>query len=446
MNRVNKFCSYVKYAPKVPVVRIAGGDRPVIHRFFDSNPISPSGRYIALTEFPFQDRLPQPGDKANVVVIDLETTDEVFRQETAAWDTQVGAQVQWGANDKQLFFNVMDEVRWRPYGLVVDIFDGSKWQLGTTIYHVSSDGKFGISPDLIKINVAQPGYGVHVPADFLRLNHGTPSDDGIFISDIETGEARLLVSLSAIAEALADQDHFPSEVGSLYSFHTKWNFDASRIMFIARWIPKGSKKSRNWLITMRADGTDIRVAVPPQVWGHGHHPNWFPSDNRIVMNLPENGGLFTFLRSQAGRVGRKLRLPIFRDIPLRFRVFNYDGSGMRSLSRHQGSGHPTIHPSGKFLLSDSYLSEQPAYRDGTVPLRTIDLETGAICEAIRIDCKPVFMGAKKEYRIDPHPAWETNGNRLVFNGAVDGVRAVFIADFSEFDAASPDTKRGARLV
>ncbi|MCA0185301.1 MAG: hypothetical protein LCH90_04750 [Proteobacteria bacterium] len=88
------FERYADFNPNVPVYKIVRSGRPTIHRFFDSSPVSPSGRLIGLTEFPFEDRLPEPGDKAAVVVVDLISGDEVYRTETAAWDTQVGAQVQ----------------------------------------------------------------------------------------------------------------------------------------------------------------------------------------------------------------------------------------------------------------------------------------------------------------------------------------------------------------
>src|SRR5690554_3587457 len=44
----------------VTVYRIAT-DR-IMHRFFGTSPISPSGRYLALFRVPFEDHTPEPGD------------------------------------------------------------------------------------------------------------------------------------------------------------------------------------------------------------------------------------------------------------------------------------------------------------------------------------------------------------------------------------------------
>lgn len=422
------FERYTQFDPAVPVYQVTTGERPTIHRFFDSSPISPSGRYIALTEFPFQDRLPAPGDHAMVLVIDLRSGAEIYRSQTGAWDTQVGAQVQWGASDDQLYFNRMDEREWRVYGVRVDPKEKTESRLAGSIYHVSTDGKYAISPDLVKITIAQAGYGVHVPQRFIQPNINTPKDDGIFLTDLRTGASRLLVSLDSIA-AVIGRKYFAGG-GACYAFHTKWNADASRIMLIMRWFPSGSRRSRNWLITLAADGSDIRVAVNPKQWGDGHHPNWYPFGDRIIMNLPARKGAFAMVANFIGKVGRRLGIARL-GVPLRFKRFDADGSNLAPLSSHIGSGHPTIHPSARFLLSDSYLQEPPAYKDGSIPLRLIDLASDALSTVVRIDCKPAFAGPKKELRIDPHPAWHGAGHLLAFNAAVNGVRAVYVADFRE---------------
>jgi hypothetical protein len=156
------FSNYIAFSPAVPVWRVTDPSKPTIHRFFDSSPISPSGRYIALTEFPFQDRLPLPGECASVVVTDLQTGSIIYHTDTAAWDTQTGAHVQWGSDDNSLLFNRMDQDIWKPYGISVDPLTGIEFKLGGTIYHVSRDGNYSVSPDLVKITIAQAGYGVHV--------------------------------------------------------------------------------------------------------------------------------------------------------------------------------------------------------------------------------------------------------------------------------------------
>lgn len=72
MVNFDHFQRYVGRAdPQVPVAMICT-DR-VIHRFFDSSPVSPSGRYAALFRFPQESRSPQPGEEGSVILVDLQT-------------------------------------------------------------------------------------------------------------------------------------------------------------------------------------------------------------------------------------------------------------------------------------------------------------------------------------------------------------------------------------
>ena len=109
------FPAYTDYTPDVPVHCVTPQPPGCIHRFYDSSPFSPSGRFIALTRLPFEDRLPGPGDMAEVVCVDLETGEMRTVAETRGWDSQLGAQVQWGRDDRTLLFNDVDTRDWRPY-------------------------------------------------------------------------------------------------------------------------------------------------------------------------------------------------------------------------------------------------------------------------------------------------------------------------------------------
>ena len=65
------FPRYTEFDPLVPVWCITPKMDRTYHRFFDTSPFSPSGRYMGLTRMPFEDRMPQPGDAAEVVLVDI---------------------------------------------------------------------------------------------------------------------------------------------------------------------------------------------------------------------------------------------------------------------------------------------------------------------------------------------------------------------------------------
>jgi Tol biopolymer transport system component len=118
---------------------------------------------------------------------------------------------------------------------------------------------------------------------------------------------------------------------------------------------------------------------------------------------------------------------------LRFCKIHYTGCTLDILTpHHEGSGHPTLSPDNQYILSDAYTNERVAYADGSVPIRFINLSTHVSSEIIRIQASPTYMGPKKEWRIDPHPAWSPSGRYLVFNGCHKGMRSVYIADMRKF--------------
>ena len=117
---------------------------------------------------------------------------------------------------------------------------------------------------------------------------------------------------------------------------------------------------------------------------------------------------------------------------LRLIQIRCDGTGLRALSDAVlGSGHPSLHPSGRHMVTDSYPGEPVAFGDGTTPIRLIDLDAGQDHTLVRIRTVPDYEGPKRELRVDPHPSWDRAYRRIAFNACPDGTRRVYIADLSE---------------
>ena len=405
------FPRYTAFDPLIPVWCVTPETGRTIHRFFDTSPFSPSGRYLALTRLPFEDRLPQPGDVAEVVLVDLEMGEERIVAETRGWDTQLGAQAQWGADDTQLFFNDVDTQTWRPFGVKLDPSSGARESLQGTVYMVSPDGTKAASPCLLRTGLTQAGYGVIVPPEQIPLNHGASAEDGVFVTDTTTGACTLLVSLREIVETAPpplDLDEYKD--GDFYGFHVKWNPQGDRLLFVLRWKPRDpDAKMKHNVITMKADGSELHIAIPDSEWSKGgHHPNWCPDGETVMINLNVHGEGLRFVRAR------------------------YDGSRYGTMTDAVfGSGHPTLHPNGRHIVTDAYPREPVAFGDGTTPIRLVGLDTGEEKTLVRIQVEPPFRGPKGELRVDPHPAWDRGFRRIAFNACPDGTRRVYVADLSE---------------
>jgi len=405
----DRFPRYTAFEPLVPVWCVTPEGGPAIHRFFDTSPFSPSGRYMGLTRFPFEDRLPKPGDTAEILLVDLETGGERVVADTRGWDTQLGAQVQWGANDSQLFFNDVDTATWMPFAVCLDPLAGTRRKLEGTVYMASPDGRRLASPCLRRTGLTQAGYGVHVPRHRVPRNRGASPDDGLYVTDAATGRCELLVSFAQILEAAVPP--LPAEDytdGDFYGFHVKWNPQGTRLMLVLRWVPHDGSRVWPHVVTMAADGSDIRIAMPAATWlKGGHHPNWCPDGEHVMMNLKLDGRRLRFVQARR------------------------DGTGLRAMTEAVlGSGHPTLHPNGRHILTDSYVKEPVAFGDGTTPIRLVDLKEGAERCLVRIRTVPAWNGPKGELRVDPHPAWDHAHRRIAFNACPDGSRRVFVADLA----------------
>jgi len=409
------FPRYDKFNPSVPVWCVTPALDRVIHRFHLTSPFSPSGRYLGLTRLSREDRPPEPGEPAEIVLVDLKTGEQKIIAKTVGWDTQLGAQVQWGATDNELFFNDMDTTDWEPYGVKMDPIGGATMKLGYSVYSVSPDGKWAASPCLRRIGETQAGYGVIVPKNRIPVNKGAVDDDGVYVTNTITGKSRMIASYKRIVEEAKPRIEVSRYgPGDFYGFHVKWNAQSERIFLVLRYLPASDQKYKPMLVTMTRNGDDIRVAIPVSEWAQkgGNHPNWCPDGTHVFMNLDIDRKGWRFVQAK------------------------YDGTELRKLTEIPANqGHPSMHPSGKFIITDAYPTEPASYGDGTSPLWLIDLEKNEKKTLVRINAvTPIFAkdpDKAQEMRVDLHPAWDSRTHtHVAINGVDKGTRRVFVADLS----------------
>ena len=401
--------------------RVVGGARTT-HRFFDSSAISPSGRYVCATRTRREGPADvTPGDVAEVVVYDLQKKRKdrfpvVYRRPTAAWDAQLGAQVQWGASDDELYFN--DVVGTRGDGAPIVRGVRSDWQRGretrlpTPVYHVTRDGARAAAPrDLAALRMTQDGYGVvATPA---QLRHLETQKDGVHVLDLRTN-ATAFLELSALVAA-AELEERPRAVAGgdarrgaechRHVFHVKWNAKGTRLLVVVRARGHGCPRGdANHALTVDPDGADVKVVA---TWlRDGNHPNWL-EDGRLSMNYE-------------GKVCA------FDDV---------EGASCQVLSE-RASGHPVGVPGrGDLVVTDTYAKEHAAFglEAGEAALRVL---SGGDREAWLGVFPVAALGTMPTdvWRCDAHPAFDLKGRRLALNVWVRGSRRVAVTDEIDWDA------------
>ena len=213
----------------VPVVKVSSGR--TIHRFFDTSPLSPSGRYLALFRFPQETRSPEPGEIGEVILVDTKTGQERVVAQSRGWEMQLGANVQWGKTDEDLYFNDVDPKTWQAFAVRLNPLTSKSHRMAGTVFMVSADGTRLASYNLISSRRAQVGYGVVVPDSLLTRNIGPVATDGIDIANTKTGQVTRITTICDIYEkslpsiAIANPQDY-----EYYCFQVKWNPQGTRLL------------------------------------------------------------------------------------------------------------------------------------------------------------------------------------------------------------------------
>ncbi len=407
------FPRYEKFQPRTAIWCVTPRRGGAFHRFFDTSPISPSGRYLAYLKIDQEQRPPLPGEQAEVRVVDLDSGEDHLVATTQGWENQMGANINWGPDDSQLIFNDVDTSTWQAFAVRCEVQTGRKHRLQGPVYHVSPDGLWACGANPIPMRRTQPGYGVVVPDEHVPRYQGPREDDGLWLTHTQTGRSELILSLAdAIEKARPAFEIDNPDRYEIYGFHSKFNPQGGQLIFTIRFFEntgqaqcdKIGKGLLFTVLTLRPDGSDVRNAVPTSRWKkRGNHINWFPNGKQLSMNL-------------------------VLDDKMLFVQCNDDGSNLRPiLPDRPGTGHPTVHPDGKHILTDTYLWESP-WDDGTTPLRWVDIEADSETTIARVATRMQGAPQAGPLRVDPHPAWDPTHRWVAFNACPDGTRRIYVMD------------------
>lgn len=447
----------------VPTWIVTPNTESFLHRFFDSSPFSPSGRYLGLTKFPQEGSSIKPWSISTISIVDLHTGLVSGVATSRCYDTQVGAHVQWGTTDEELYFNDVEENSIYPFGVVLDIFTLKRRRLDCPVYSISADGRYSASPNMTFMTFTQLGYSFRLPKGMVHENVGAPSDQGLWLTDLKTGKCNMITSLSSIAHKLNMPTNHP-----LYGFHTKWSPSGNRIMFVVREKTVrndirgvvGQMSRHNHVITMNMNGSDIRQVVswsnegPPMPGGN--HPSWYASKDVVSMNFQFNQDI---------RQEQKLGHALSNKHP-HWSIVGIDETRKETKLAQRGSGHPTVMPNEEYIISDAYMKESSMF-DGLenknmVPIRLIQVSSGKEIWLMQVPSTPIndlaaklspeirkqvsLVRGKGEWRCDAHPTFDKSFNWMAVNArAQGGLRQVLVSyignDLDVFFSFSRNSKQ-----
>ena len=274
---------------KVPLTNIVPDDGyQYFFGYYDLQPFDKANKRHLTHRVTFIDRIPEPGDVAEVGYITLD--DKAFHKvsQTNAWNFQQGALLQW-FDEEHIIFN---DFRAGDYcSVIANVETGAERLLCAPLAHLSADRKWGLSINFPRVWNFRPGYGYCNTVDpYFDVN--APEEDGIFLVDVEQNTSKLIMSYRQLAELFPEE---PFCNMKLVVNHITFNPSASRFLFLLRNFPEPKSRWGTILVTADRDGRNAHKLTNYEVNSHYH---W--KDDRTIMiwsALPNfNGeyGIFHF--------------------------------------------------------------------------------------------------------------------------------------------------------
>ncbi len=370
-----------------PIQITDSGKEHFFASYYGINSFSQSEQYVTVLETDLKYRLPDEKDPATLGLVDWKARRFIPLAQTRAWNFQEGCMAHWlgSSPDALVIYNDFRDGRY--VSVILDVHRRKEVNVFPyPVSAVSPDGTQAVSINFSRMRITRPDYGYGGGGQDARKNVPLPADDGLFLLDLRTGKARLLVSMDQVKDRIPP---VPAQ-GIEYFCHTRFSREGTKIFWLARSIPDWNTTA----FTVRTDGSDLRRCFPDQ-WG-GSHFDWL-NDRELMVTARYEGKqdahiLFTVGEQDFRRLGNGL--------------LDYDG-------------HGTFSPDGKWMVTDTYPSQ--ALREQKIYL--MDMRTEAVLPLGRFREPAEFNGF---WRCDLHCRWSPRGDLIGFNSTRSGSRQVYI--------------------
>lgn len=246
--------------------------------FHDVTPFSEDESKVLVGKVPFDFRMPKAGEGMELGFLDLKDCKiGEFHQiaTTYAWNWHKGCRLQW-LNDKEVIFN--NAVDGKLVSSIVNVETNEERNLPFPIdtAFVSKNEAIATTFSYERLQVCMPGYGYPYP-DESYLNEKVPTETGLFLMDLITGERTLIVPVSVLVEKYGKDN---ADKYYHYVTHTEFSKDGRYISFLYRRMEEGGDINKRVTMMVVYDRqTNELILLPTQV--SGSHYVW-NGKNQII--------------------------------------------------------------------------------------------------------------------------------------------------------------------
>ena len=336
--------------------------------YYDKSPISADGRSLLFIKVRVD---VQEGDDADICVYDIVSGTNSVLGKTNSWNWQQGAMEQW-IDNKTLSYNRYNVERGFYETVVYSIESKEERILQRATYAYNKDYSKSLSLNFHRLDILAKGYGYPFEADSMNV-----SEDGIWETNVVTGETSLLLSL---ADVVAYHPH--------YINHVTYCPDENYVMFIHRWQEHGGTfTSRLLLFNKKEHSLSI-------VLDNGHVSHYCWKTDRELLIYATNG--------------RREKGYMLVDI--------YSGTTELLTGLPIEDGHPSYSNERRWILTDTY-PDRRRYQY----LFLFDTKEKQLLMVDRLHSPFKYYN---DYRCDLHPRWSMDNRYIVVDNTSTGVRTL----------------------
>lgn len=363
--------------------------------YYDRIPWNAGNRLHLALRAPQREKLPEPGERAEVGVVEMSARRFTGLAVTRAWCHQQGAMTLWLGHRRNAFvYNDWDEGAKRLVARVYSLDRGPDGCYDRPLYALSPDGRLGATLDFARI--PRRGYSyADAPLENAPPDAGR---DGIFTVDMRSGKTRLAVSYQRMFDL--HPAPYLMEGRHVWLNHIIFNCDSSRMLFLLRHHDADAPgpTRQTYMYTCAVDGSDLACPLPHFYWkGSISHQIWGRTPREILVDADWGGGGSDYVVFDE------------RTLPLR----------ATRVSRGLGPpGHLVFSPDGRRLLADTYP------HDGFQRLGLVEAADGRVTEIGRFRHQ-VPPGFPHDARCDLHPRWSADGTLVSVDSIDRGPSAIY---------------------
>jgi hypothetical protein len=392
--------------------------------FFGFHDLTPwnahSDELVCLRTGVAEDHVPTHRDEAEVVIVNEVDGSETSVGRTRAWNWQKAARQRWlpALGRRVIAFNASNENGFEC--CLLDLDTAATRVLPLPLYDICDEQGFGLTLNFRRLVRCQPGYGYDHPSPEPALDY---ERDGIFRVDLQTGEAKLILSLADFLRG----NGFDPALGEHYFTHIQISPDGRRLVFMHRcFLPSGGLV--NSFVVANTDGSGVRILLDDKM----SHFDWRGNDHVIVWcrksaairKLKESKWLVA--ARSLYRLSRKIRINLVRQHLYNecFRQVDVNHGTMEDIGKGvlPEDGHPQLNP----VYPDVWVNDTYPDRHGNLTLMLYNQRTNRRLDLLRLPIAPAIMGTN--WRCDFHPRWHPRGTRISFDSSHLGRRQMCLLD------------------